>query len=231
VTAPSIIPHTLLAVTLAGCCLTAPPTLSDLHYPGTLQSPTKLPTEAVWQQHVVAAWRPPGQAEQERSFDAALQRQGETLTVVGLSPLGTVGFSIQQSDSGIAVVNNIEDQLAVPPEFILLDVQRTFFPWNCPEWQERPVDGIRRGQTEDEEILETWRDGRLQQRSFRRLDNQPEGLITVTYDWQQPDWVLPTRATLDNAWFGYQLTITTNSETRLEPEQTPTTTSPTEASS
>lgn len=215
-TVPATIFCALLATALAGCCGPAQPTLRDLDYPGTLLDPTQLATEAVWQQRVTATWQPPGQQPQERGFDAALQRQGGTLTVIGLSPLGTVGFSIQQTKNGIDVVNNIEDQLVIPPRFILLDVQRTFFPWTCPEWRAQPEDGTRTGRLADEEITETWQGGRLRQRTFRRLDEQPAGMITVTYEWQKPDWAVPSRAVLDNAWFGYQLTITTSSETRLD---------------
>ena len=207
----------LLLTTLMGCCTTTRPTLSEQNYPGTLLPPTQLATEAVWRQRVTATWHPTGQAPQERGFDAALQRQGEALTVIGLSPLGSVGFSIQQTKSGIDVVNNIEDQLIIPPQFILLDVQRAFFPWPCQDWSLQNRDGTRTGHVAGEEVVETWLDGRLQSRTFRRLDDQPAGLITVTYEWQQPSWASPSRAVLNNAWFGYQLTITTSSETLLTP--------------
>lgn len=222
----------LLAIALAGCCTTPQPALRELDYPGTLLAPTKLATEAVWQQRVTATWQPPGQEPQERGFDAALQRQGDALTVVGLSPLGTVGFSIRQTtdDNGephLDVVNNIEDELVIPPRFILLDVHRTFLSWNSPAWQPMPGDGSRTCTFGGEEIRETWRAGRLQQRTFRRLDNKPEGLITVSYDWQQPDdneegkpWAVPGLAVLDNAWFGYKLTIKTSSEYRLDDTDT-----------
>lgn len=215
-----------LCTALAGCCTTARPTLSDLDYPGTLLAPTQLATEALWRQRVTATWRTPDQEPQERGFDAALQRQGDVLTVIGLSPLGTVGFSIQQSANrqgvaGLDVVNNIEDELVIPPRFILLDVHRTFFPWNAPNWQPMQGAGNRTCRRDGEEIRETWQNSRLQKRTFRRIDNQPPGLITVTYDWHKPDgstpnWALPCQATLDNAWFGYQLSITTSSEQRLE---------------
>ena len=176
----------------------------------------------MWQQRVTAKWQRPGQATEERGFDAALQRSGENLTVIGLSPMGSVGFSIQQSPAGIDVINNIPEQLVIPPQFILLDVQRTFFPWLAPAQaansdQKPPLlDGTHTSQRDGEEITEVRRDGRLQQRTFRRLDNQPTGLISIRYSWQQPDWHVPTEAVLVNGWFGYQLTIVTHSETRLQ---------------
>ncbi|MFT4512516.1 MAG: hypothetical protein ACI91B_001212 [Planctomycetota bacterium] len=202
----------LLATTLASCCGTARQPLNDLDYPGSLQAPTRLPVEALWQQRVTAAWQAPGEERQERGFDAALQRNGDTLTVIGLSPMGTTGFSIQQSEAGIDIVNNMPEQMVIPPRFILLDVQRAFFPWLGAPLQ----DDERSEQKNDELVTETWSAGKLQKRTFTRLDQQPKGTITITYEWDKLDWVLPTRTILDNGWFGYELTIVTHSETRIE---------------
>lgn len=203
----------LLAITLASCSGTTNQPRNDLDYPGTLQSATRLPVEAVWQQRVTAAWQAPGEERQERGFDAALQRSGDSLTVIGLSPMGSVGFSIQQSPTGIDVVNNMPEQMVIPPRFILLDVQRAFFPW-----MDDPITtGMRMGHKDDEIISETFANGRLTKRTFARLNQQPKGLITIRYEWGKPEWALPTKAILDNAWFGYELTIVTHSETRLEP--------------
>ncbi|MGK0432103.1 MAG: hypothetical protein ACJA0V_001240 [Planctomycetota bacterium] len=201
----------LLAISLASCYSTARQPLGDLDYPGTLQAPARLPVEAVWQQHVTAAWQAPGQERQERGFDAALQRSGDTLTVIGLSPMGSVGFSIQQSAAGINVVNNMPEQMVIPPRFILLDVQRAFFPCSDATLQ----DGERSQQQNDELVTETWRAGKLTKRTFARLDHQPKGTITISYEWGKPGWTLPTRTILNNGWFGYELTIVTHSETRI----------------
>ena len=206
---------TLLAITLASCHSTTRHVLDTLAYPGALQDPARMATEAVWQQRVTASWQAPGEDRQERGFDAALQRSGNSLTVVGLSPMGSVGFSIQQTPTTIDVVNNMAEQMVIPPRFILLDVQRAFFPWNDTPLQ----NGERSEQQNDELITEVWRNSKLTKRTFRRLDQRPEGTITITYTWGNPDWVLPTRTVLDNAWFGYQLTIVTHSETRINAAQ------------
>ena len=129
--------------------------------------------------------------------------------------MGSVGFSIQQTPTTIDVVNNMAEQMVIPPRFILLDVQRAFFPWNDTPLQ----NGERSEQQNDELITEVWRNSKLTKRTFRRLDQRPEGTITITYTWGNPDWVLPTRTVLDNAWFGYQLTIVTHSETRINAAQ------------
>lgn len=220
-TVPRILCCWLFAALLGSCASTPQKPREQGNYPGTLQAPQALATEAVWQQRVTAKWQAPGEAPQERGFDAALQRTGDALTVIGLSPMGSVGFSIQQTLSGIEVVNNMEDQLVIPPRFILLDVQRTFFPWIATDGSRaRLVNGTHSTEVHGEEIHEVWLDGRLQQRTFRRLDNQPAGQIRIRYEWLNPDWALPSKAVLDNGWFGYQLTILTHSETRLAPSET-----------
>ena len=206
---------TALALSLAlTACATPRPTLDDADYPGLLQAPEALGVEVVWQQRVTAAWREgPDGALRERGFDAAVQRRDDTLTVLGLSPMGSVGFSIVQGPDGIRVEQRGDERLGVPPRFVLLDVQRTFFPW----LGEAAADGERAGRVADEEVRERWRDGRLVERTFARVDGEPAGEIAITYEWGRADWAAPTRAVLDNGWFGYRLTIDTHAETRLAP--------------
>lgn len=215
---PSMPTYALLltaAVAGAGCQGARERSLRDADYPGTLQAPARLATEGVWQQHVTATWRDQDGAEQERGFDAAIQRRGDELTVVGLSPMGSVGFSITQGPAGVEVVNHIPDQMVIPPRFILLDVQRAFFPW-CAQ-DARPAEaGEVVTEVDGEQVAERWDRGRLVERTFTRTSGAPEGAIRVAYEWGRGDWALPERAVLDNGWFGYRLTIVTSSETRLE---------------
>lgn len=213
----------LLLSAVAGCRSTqAPAPLDERDYPGTLQPPANLAVEAVWQQRVVAQWHPPGQEPQRRGFDAALQRRGDELTVLGLSPMGSIGFTITQSDDGIAVDNRMQDQLRIPPRFILLDVQRAFYPIAALDAEAAAAadtsaaDGERSAVVDGERVTERREGGVLRERRFERVDGTPAGTITITYEWGQADWALPTRALLDNGWFGYQLTIDTHSETRLD---------------
>lgn len=206
----------LSGLALAACQQTRP-TLHDLDYPGLLQPPTALPIEVQWQQRVTAAWRegPDGELR-ERGFDAALLRRGDQLVVCGLSPMGTIGFSITLgADGAIAVDNKMPEQLVIPPRFILLDVQRAFFPWLPP--------GALEGDVGDEHVTER-RDGdRLLERTFVRRSGEPAGAITVTCTWQDgaadaADGEVthaPRHIVLDNGWFGYRLTIDTYAETLL----------------
>lgn len=198
----------------AGCQGHRAASLRDADYPGALWPPATLGVEAVWQQHVTASWSDPDGTRRERAFDAAIQRRGDELTVVGLSPVGSVGFSVTQRVDGVDVVNNIPDQMVIPPRFILLDVQRAFYPWTKGGAGSEIV-ATRGG----ERIQERWQQGRIAERSFTRTSGTPRGAIRVSYDWGDNEWALPQRAVLDNGWFGYRLAITTTSETRLPAER------------
>ena len=205
----------LLAFAMLGvsaCRGPARTTLRAEDYPGVLLPATDLPVEAVWQQRVTARWQAPGQPPQERGFDAAVQRIGDRLTVVGLSPMGSVGFTIEHGPEGVEFTNRVPDQMAIPPRFILLDVQRAFFPWfdgpaDPEETRSRERDG--------EQITERWQDGRLVERTFARVDGAPEGEIRVRYRWGDAGWAAPLEAVLHNGWFGYELTIETIQQTLI----------------
>jgi hypothetical protein len=193
-----------------GACHSMParPTFTDQDYPGKLRPPSALPSDVVWQQRVTAIW---GQGA-ERGFDAAVQKRGDTLTVMGLSPLGSLGFAVVLRGDAIEVQAEAQAELPFPPRFILLDVQRAFYPW-LPAAQ--GADGERQAEVDGEVVHERWADGRLRERSFHRVSGGPEGSIVLTYEWGHADWTGPSRVVLDNGWFGYRLIVDTQVETLL----------------
>lgn len=201
----------LLVMSLAAACTTSSaPAWADMDYPGELQPASALPNDVLWQQRITAHWGEDGQL----GFDAAVQKQGELLTVLGLSPVGSVGFVMLLRGTGIELQNQADQELPFPPRFILLDVQRTFYPWLEPAIG---PDGARTGSVGEERVQELWRDGRLLQRRFTRLDGEPAGAITITYDWREaePQRLAPRHTVLDNGWFGYRLIVDTHTETLL----------------
>lgn len=195
---------------LAAACAAAPERheLRESDYPGELRAPADLPFDVVWQQRVTASW---GEGER-RGFDAAIQKRGDTLTVLGFAPMGMVGFSIVMRPAGaIDVTNETGERMPFPPRFILLDVQRAFYPWLRP-----PVaDGDRSGEVDGETVAEVWQGGRLVRRVFTRADRAGE--IRVDYEWGAADRRGPTRVRLANGWFGYELAVETHAETLLPP--------------
>jgi hypothetical protein len=202
----------LAALAAPGCAAVArrPPDLADVDYPGQLRPAGALAADVLWQQRVTVAWSP----EEARGFDAAIQKLGDTLTVVGLSPVGTAGFVILLRDGELELRNETGADLPVPPRFIVLDIQRVFFPW-LPAGGATPADGERAGVVDGERVVETWAGGRLRERRFTRLDGAPEGAIRIRYEWGDGAVAAPARAVLDSGWFGYRLTIDTQRETLL----------------
>jgi hypothetical protein len=205
-----------LGALLTACAAPPGPRFTDADYPGTVLPASALPVDVLWQQRVTATW---GEGSQ-RGFDAAIQKQGDLLTVLGLSPVGSVGFAFLVRGEQVELRNDTDKggeaqiDLPFPPRFVVLDVQRTFYPW----FEEAPpVEGERERTVDGERVREVWHGGRLAQRRFERIDAQPPGVITITYDWTDtdPSWLAPRHTLLDNGWFGYQLTVDTHAETRL----------------
>lgn len=193
-------------VLLLASCHSAParPQLTNADYPGVLREPESLQKNIVWQQHVTANWG----KQASHGFDAVVQKVGDTLTVMGLSPLGSMGFAAILKDGKIEMQNQSGQELPFPPRFIVLDVQRAFYPWF-----EAAPNGVSEAIVDGERIHETWAGGKLRERRFERCDGKPAGAIVAHYEWAHADWHGPSRVVLDNGWFGYQLVVETHAET------------------
>ena len=185
---------------------------TDADYPGVLREPSAFRQDVQWRQHVSATW---GDGVQ-RGFDAAMMKNGDSLVVASLSPMGGIGFAITLRGTTIEMQNNGPEELPFPPRFILLDVQRAFYPW-LPGSGGARSDGQHEAIVDGEHVVESWLDGRLMERRFARVDGQPRGTIAIRYQWDRADWIAPVRTVMDNGWFGYRLTVETLEETLLEP--------------
>lgn len=194
----------------SGCASTsARPSLTDADYPGVLRAPASLGVDLLWRQRVTARW---GDGDR-RGFDAVVQKRGDTLTVMGLSPLGALGFAIVQRGDALELIEQMPASerpagLPFPPRFILLDVQRALYPW-LPERTGPRADGDHAGDVDGEHVVEVWSAGRLLERRFTRLDGAPAGTILVRYQGGLTLGAMPPRLTLENGWFGYQLEVET----------------------
>jgi hypothetical protein len=124
--------------------------------------------------------------------------------------MGTPGFTLVLTDDGLTFDNRTDRELPFPPRFIILDLQRVFYPWlDGPP----PASGERSGQVAGERVHERYDRGRLIERTFERLDQTPPGLIRVTYEGYEPEAEAPARAELHNAWFGYRIVVETSDQT------------------
>lgn len=196
----------LLGATLltVACASGAPPSRdasTQREYPGTLRPPAALGTDFQWRQQVTAKW-PQG----TRSFDAVLSKSGDELLLVGLGPMDTPGYVLRlDAQAQLHFENHTGEEMRFNPRYVLLDVQRVFYPW----FPEGLKSGTREVSVDQEHVTETWKDGVLTERTFQRLDNDPPGKITVTYVGWKPGSRAPERAVLNNGWFGYSMTIET----------------------
>lgn len=196
-----------VALNAAGCLAEAPPPDNPPTAIGVLRAPSELGADFQWRQQVTAQW-PTG----TRTFDAVLSKEGSTLLLVGLGPMDTPGFILRVDSAGtLTVENNTNQPMPFDAKFVLLDVQRAYYPWFGS-----PLDaGVRTTTLNGESVTETWREGRLRTRRFERLDGQPKGVIEVAYEGWESGNRAPRRATLKNGWHGYTLVIETLDQTNL----------------
>ena len=169
------VPSLLVALALLPACHRAhDPTASPgaegapVGYPGTLRSPDELGPDVQWQQRVTAHWE--GDAQ---SFEAVLSKADDELLLVGLSPMKTPGFVVRLHDGEVELDNRSPQEVPFDPRYIMLDVQRVYFPWIPGE---PPADGERSHHTGGELVTERWAGGHLQERRFRREGGTNEDL-------------------------------------------------------
>jgi Protein of unknown function (DUF3261) len=196
----------LLAFFAVPGCMSGEPRRSAQHaraedYPGELLDSTALPDGLFLRQRIEARF-----GERELAFSAVLQTADGVLSLLALTPYGTRAFLLEQRGQAVSFTSYVERALPFPPRFILIDVQRTLF-LGLPG---APLpDGDHTGVHNGERITERWHGSRLLARSFERLGGGFRGPIRITYPGGMRGTAPPRRIELDNAWFGYQLTIHT----------------------
>ena len=147
-----------------------------------------------------------------REFRAVLQRRGDQLLLVGFGPHGGRGFVLQQNGREVELESHLPEALPFPAEFMLHDIQRVWFRGlSAP----RP-DGEHREVVGDEESTERWRDGRIEERTFRRLDDDPPEVLRAVYEGGLGGASPPSAVRWHNTWYGYTLILTTLSHQLLD---------------
>lgn len=183
----------------AGCARSTAPAVE---YPGTLRNPGEIAWNFFARQTIDAEAR-----DRSGRFDAVLQKNGEELLLLALTPYGSRAFLLRQRGDDVTFERFVRRELPFPPRFILLDVHRAFFSGlpNGPR-----TDGVHEARIDDELVRERWREGRLYERRFRRITGSPAGEILVRYEGGMiPGSALPSRIVFENGWYGYRLTIVT----------------------
>ncbi|MCB9595953.1 MAG: DUF3261 domain-containing protein [Sandaracinaceae bacterium] len=183
-----------------------PGSLADV---GTLVSPPALGDAFALEQRVRTEY-PDGAQE----FRAVLQRVGDRMVLIGFGPHGGRGFALTQTGEAIEFESQMPEELPFPPEFMFHDIQRVWF-----RGLRGPLpDGEHREVVDGEEIVERWEGDRLQERTFRRLDGEPAGVLRATYEGGLGAGDPPAVVRWENPWFGYRLILTTLSHQAIDPE-------------
>lgn len=195
----------LLLVALAACR----PGPAAPVYPGELQPPSRFGRDFLLHQRVVVR-----RGEAEHALQTALQVRGDTLTLIGLTPLGTRAFVLTQRGRDVSFTSSLppDQQLPFEPRFVLHDVQRALLP----VLDDRPMaDGEHRVALGDEVVTERWAGRRLLERRFRRRAPPPGGELVIRYAGGYVYGEAPGPIELDNGWLGYRVELETLGYTPL----------------
>jgi hypothetical protein len=189
---------------LAGCATASATHAPPREYPGALHPPSELGADFMLRQKISAVF----QEKNEISFEAVLQKVGDKLTLLGLTPFGSRAFLLEQTGTEIAFTYYVGRELPFPPKYILLDFQRTLRV-------ESRADGAHQIDDGEEMVSETWSAGRIVERRVRRKSGEPAGELVIKYDGGMSPGEPPPTMTFENGWFGYRLTIETTESRKL----------------
>ena len=148
-------------------------------------------------------------------FEAAMQKVGDELTVIGLTPFGTKAFVLTQKGETVAFQSMLppDHELPLHPKYLLADIQHAFFariPAPGAEGEQGALpDGEHTGALGGETVWERWEGGRVRERVFRVKSGLPSGEVRVTYEGGMADGVPPRVVKLVNGLYGYSITIET----------------------
>ncbi len=200
-------PALALALLAAGCGAPAPPPArppaAERVYPGVLRPPASFPGDFLLRQHVVATY-----GARSIAFDAVVQKHGDALTYLALTPFGSRAFMVRQTGTEVAFERWVDRDLPFPPRYILIDLHRVLLAGVAEDGGALP-DGAHAVTRGEESIRERWEGGRLVERAFRRTSGDPAGEIVIAYDGGMiPGRSPPRRMVLENGWFGYRIELT-----------------------
>jgi hypothetical protein len=199
-----------LALALAGCGratrTTILSTAAPADYPCVLHDPRTLGPDFMVRQTIAIRARRNGEPV-EGQLDAVLQKQGDTLLIMGFGPMNVKAFTLIQRGDRIEATQHIGPELPFSPRDVVVDVHRVLFK-RLPAPADPEHTGVVRGELDGEQVEETWQAGEVRARVFTRPGSALRGAVRVELGAGcKPTRCEPGSATLHNEWFGYTLTI------------------------
>ncbi|HET9621047.1 MAG TPA: DUF3261 domain-containing protein [Kofleriaceae bacterium] len=203
----------LLALVVAACAhdahTTVIATADPAAYPCVLREPEALGADFSVRQHLTVHARKPDGSAFDGELDAVLQKQGDTLLVVGLGPMSVKAFTLAQRHGEITFQQFYGPELPFSPRNIVVDIHRMYFK-HLPAPAEPAYTGVIRGELDGEHVEETWQGGALRDRVFTR-PGQFAGAVRIELGAGcTAARCQPATATLRNEWFAYTLAITSD---------------------
>ncbi len=179
----------------AGCGPTARPDGPTTPRPiGTLHRPSEYAIDLTIDQQVTAE-----HVGGSETFRAVLEKRGDRLVMVGLGPHGGRAFVLTQDGEQVSFESQMPRELPFPPEFMLMDVHRTWLRGIPREGTAPLPDGEHDAFVEGENVHEVWSGGRLLSRSFHILaSNLAWWSVSITYEGGLSATELPSRVTVES---------------------------------
>ncbi|MEO7730628.1 MAG: DUF3261 domain-containing protein [Kofleriaceae bacterium] len=208
----------LCLVVVLGC---VPPVRSTVisttepaEYPCVLHDPSSLRHEFSVRQTITIHAQHDGKPV-DGQLDAVVQKQGDTLAIVGFGPMNVKAFTLTQRGAQIEFTQYVGPEVPFSPRNVVVDVHRILFK-RLPAPAEPHYSGELRGELDGEHVEETWRDGQLRQAVFTRPGSSFQGAVRVELG---PGCTAaacePETANLTNEWFAYSLAIVNEGFERL----------------
>jgi hypothetical protein len=208
----------IAVVVLLGCVppvrTTVISTTDPAEYPCVLHDPSSLPHEFSVRQTITIHAEHDGKPV-DGQLDAVLQKQGDTLAIVGFGPMNVKAFTLTQRGDRIELVQYVGPELPFSPRNVVVDVHRILFK-RLPAPAEASYSGVIRGELDGEHVEETWRDGQLRAAVFTRPGTSLVGAVRIALGpGCTPAACEPETASLTNEWFAYSLEIANEGFERL----------------
>ena len=189
-------------------------TSAPAEYPGVLHEPKTLKPDFMVRQTLTIRTKHKGEPV-EAELDAVLQKQGDTLLIVGFGPMNAKAFTLKQVADRIEFAQFMGPELPFSPRNIVVDVHRVYFK-RLPAPTQANYSGVIRGQLDGEQVEETWKDGQLRATVFTRPGEKFKGAVRIELaEGCAPAGCEPESATLTNEWFGYTLSIVNDGYEKL----------------
>lgn len=184
-------------------------------YPGVLHDPKTLPHDFMVRQSLTIHTKRDGKPV-DAEFDAVVQKQTDTLLIVGFGPMNVKAFTLTQKADQIEFAQFMGPEPPFSPRNVVVDVHRVYF-MRLPPPTGVSFSGVLDGELDGETVQETWKDGQLRASVFTRPnDPKLKGAIRIELGpGCEPVYCEPESATLHNEWFGYTLNIVNEAYERL----------------